>query len=98
MGRECGACVSHTLGLGPPRANFTWQLSVPVTSTVAIQHCPLTSIHALRSLATNVRQGSVRRARGTSRSTAARMAALEQARFGANHFGRVLVRFLIEPR
>ena len=57
MGRECGACVSHTLGLGPPRANFIWQLSLPVASTVAMRNVCLTSIHAFRSLATNVRSG-----------------------------------------
>ena len=58
MGRECGACVSHTLGLGPPRANFIWQLSLPVASTVAMRNVCLTSIHAIQSLATNVRSGA----------------------------------------
>ena len=64
MGRECGACVSHTLGLGPPRAIFIWQLSLPVASTVAMRNVCLTSIHAIQSLATNARSGAGRRARG----------------------------------
>jgi hypothetical protein len=58
MGRECGACVSHTLGLGPPRAIFIWQLSLPVASTVAMRNVCLTSIHAIQSLATNARSGA----------------------------------------
>jgi hypothetical protein len=51
------------LGLGPPRDNFIWQLSLPVASTVAMRNVCLTSVHAIQSLATNVCSGSGRRAR-----------------------------------
>ena len=60
MGRECGACDSYTLGLGPPRANFIWQLSLPVASTVARRNVCLTSIGAIRSLALGIRPKSER--------------------------------------
>jgi hypothetical protein len=52
----------NTLGLGPPRANFIWQLSLPVASTVAMRNVCLTSIHAFdRSRPTSERGISVGR-------------------------------------